>query len=493
MSTGSTHTQVKDCRHLIGGTWVDAAGGGAFDDADPYTGEVVARVAAGGREDARRAVDAAQAAFPGWSRTGPGQRQTVFLKAADVLESRRDEVVEWLARETGCSFGFGMFQMGFVPGLFRQAAGAAYAATGTVIPSDMPGAFAMGVRRPVGVVGAIAPWNAALILSARAIAAPLVFGNSVVLSPSEESPYVGGALWGEIFADAGLPDGVLNIVTHDRAGAADVGAELVEHPHVRCINFTGSTATGRRLAEAAGRHLKRIVLELGGQNPLIVLADADVPYAVDAAAFGAYLHQGQICMSARRIIVERPIAEEFTAALARKVEGLGVGDPREHTTIIGPLINAAALETVGRRVDEVVKAGARVLAGGGADGPCYRATLLADVPRDSEFAQVETFGPVASIEVVDDADEAVAVANATSYGLASGIITTDPERGLEIAGRLEAGIVHVNDQPVHDEPQMPFGGVKDSGFGRFGGTFAMDEFTDLQWVTVQSGTRPFPF
>src|SRR5689334_1132532 len=393
----ATEARARDCRHLIGGKWVDAAGGGTFDDRDPYTGDVVASVAAGDREDAARAIEAADAAFAEWSQAGPGQRQAVFLKAADILESRRDEVVEWLAKETGCSFGFGMFQMGFVPGLFRQAAGAAYAPLGQVLPSDLPGAFAMGVRRPVGVVGAISPWNAALILSARAIASPIVFGNTVVLSPSAEAPY----------------DGVLNIVPHDRAGAAAIGEELVENPRVRRINVTGSTATGRKLAEAAGRHLKRVVLELGGQNPLIVLADADLEYAVNAATFGAYLHQGQICMSARRIIVERPIAEQFTAALAEKVSGLGVGDPREHTTIIGPLINAAALETVSRRVDEVVKAGAKVLAGGSAEGACYRATLLADVPRDSEFAQVETFGPVAAIELVDSAAGAVAAAKPT--------------------------------------------------------------------------------
>jgi len=299
----ATDTRAKDCRHLIGGKWVDAAGGGTFSDLDPYTGDVVANVALGDREDARRAVEAAGASFAEWSQAGPGRRQAVFLKAADILESRRDEVVEWLAKETGCSFGFGMFQMGFVAGLFRQAAGAAYAPLGQVLPSDLPGAFAMGIRRPVGVVGAISPWNAALILSARAISTPIVFGNTVVLSPSEESPYVGGLLWGEIFAEAGLPDGVLNIVTHDRAGAPAVGEELVENPRVRRINFTGSTATGRKLAEAAGRHLKRVVLELGGQNPLIVLADADLEYAVNATTFGAYLHQGQICMSARRIIV----------------------------------------------------------------------------------------------------------------------------------------------------------------------------------------------
>ena len=489
----ATDTTIRECRLFIGGEPVETQSGRSFDDTDPFTGDVVAHVAAGDRDDARRAVEAAAAAFPDWSHTPPVVRQGIFLKAADILESRRDEIVEWLARETGCSFGFGMFQMGFVPGLFRQAAGAAYAPTGTILPSDLPGAFAMGMRKPVGVVGAIAPWNAALILSARSIAAPLVFGNTVVLKPSEESPYVGGLVWGEIFTEAGLPPGVLNIVTHARGEAGPIGDEFVESPHVRRINFTGSTATGRKLAAAAGRNLKRLVLELGGQNPLIVLADADLDYAVSASAFGAYLHQGQICMSARKIIVERPIADEFVARLAEKTAGLTLGDPKEHATIIGPLITEQALATVKGRVDDAVSRGARVLAGGEAVGSCYQATLLADVPPDSDLARLETFGPVASIDIVDSAEEAVEHANDTGYGLAAGILTGDPDRGLALADQLQSGIVHVNDQPVHDEPQMPFGGVKDSGWGRFGGTFAMDEFTELKWVTVQSGTRPFPF
>jgi acyl-CoA reductase-like NAD-dependent aldehyde dehydrogenase len=489
----ATETATRECKQFIGGQWVDASDGATFEDTDPFTGDVVAQVPVGTREDAARAVASADGAFPAWEATPPAVRQSIFLKAADVLESRQDEVVSWLARETGASFGFGMFQMHFVPGLFRQAAGAAYAPLGQIIPSDIPGAFAMGIRRPVGVVGAIAPWNAALILSARAITAPLVFGNTVVLKPSEESPYSGGLLWGEIFAEAGLPDGVLNVVTHGRGQAAPIGDELVENPRVRRINFTGSTATGRKLAEAAGRHLKRVVLELGGYNPLIVLADADLDYAVDATAFGAFLHQGQICMSTRRIIVERPIADEFTKRLAAKTAGLKVGDPKEHDTIIGPLITERALEMVKGRVEEAVSRGAKVLAGGEAEGPCFQATLLTDVPPDSEFAQQETFGPVAAVEVVDTPDEAVRRANDTSYGLAAGIITQDADRGFRLASQLESGIVHVNDQTVGDEPQVPFGGVKDSGWGRFGGTFAMDEFTELRWVTVQSGTRPFPF
>jgi acyl-CoA reductase-like NAD-dependent aldehyde dehydrogenase len=286
---------------------------------------------------------------------------------------------------------------------------------------------------------------------------------------------------------------VLNIVTHAPGAAGPIGDELVSNPAVRRINFTGSTSTGRKLAEAAGRNLKRILLELGGYNPLIVLADADVEYAVNASAFGAYLHQGQICMSARKIIVERSIADEFVERLAAKTKTLKAGDPKEQDTIIGPLINEDALATVKSRVDDAVSKGARVLAGGNAVGPCYEATLIADVPEDSELAKVETFGPVAAIELVDDADAAVARANATTYGLSAGIITSDTDRGFALAQQIDAGIVHVNDQPVGDEPQMPFGGVKDSGWGRFGGQAVVDEFTELRWVTISSGSHPFPF
>jgi acyl-CoA reductase-like NAD-dependent aldehyde dehydrogenase len=488
----TTADAVREYQQFIGGQWTAAASGKTFEDEDPFTGETVAVVPAGDGDDARKAIEAAAAAFPAWAATPPAARQAIFLKAADILESRQDEIVSMLARETGATFGFGMFQMHFVPGLFRQAAAAPYQPIGQIIPSDT-GALAMGIRKPVGVVGAIAPWNAALILSARSIAAPLALGNTVVLKPSEWSPWAGGLVWGEIFAEAGLPEGVLNIVTHAPGKAGDIGDELVSHPAVRRINFTGSTNVGRKLAEAAGRHLKRVVLELGGYNPVIVLADADLEYAVNATAFGAFLHQGQICMSARKVLVERSVADEFTEKLAAKAKGLKAGDPKEHDTIIGPLINKEALKTVQGRVDEAVKKGARVLAGGEVVGACYQATVLADVPEDSEFATHETFGPVIAVEVVDSADEAVARANATAYGLSAGILTTDSDRGFALAQQLEAGIVHVNDQPVGDEPQMPFGGVKDSGWGRFGGQTVQDEFTELRWITVQSGSHPYPF
>ena len=489
----TTANPVHEAKQFIGGAWADAADGATYEDRDPYNDEVVAIVPAGGADDARRAIDAASAALPAWAASTPAERQAIFLKAADILERRGDEVVSMLARETGATFGFAMFQMHFVPGLFRQAAAVGYQPIGQILPSDNPGTFAMGVRKPVGVVAAIAPWNAALILSARSIAAPLALGNTVVLKPSEWSPVSGGLLWGEIFAEAGLPDGVLNIVTHAPGQAAPIGDELVSNPAVRRINFTGSTNVGRKLAEAAGRHLKRVVLELGGYNPVIVLADADVDYAVNATAFGAFLHQGQICMSARKVFVERAIADEFVEKLTAKANGLKAGDPKEHDTIIGPLINADALAMVKGRVDDVVAKGGRVLAGGEAVGPCFQATVITDVPADSEFAKHETFGPVLAVEIVDSADEAIARANDTTYGLSAGIMTTDADRGMALAQRLDSGIVHINEQPVGDEPQMPFGGVKDSGWGRFGGQAVIDEFTELRWITVQSGSHPYPF
>jgi acyl-CoA reductase-like NAD-dependent aldehyde dehydrogenase len=484
---------IPTLQQYIGGAWVPAGGGREFTDTDPWDGHPVAVVPAGDAQDAVHAVDVAAAAFATWGRGGPGERQRILLRAADVLDRRSGEVLDWLAAETGCGMHFGAVQLEFTLSLLRQAAGAAYAAVGQVLPSDLPGAFAMAVRRPVGVVAAIAPWNAALVLSARSIAAPLALGNTVVLKPSEESPFVGGVLWAEVFEEAGLPPGVLNVVTHAPGEAGAMGTELVAHPRVRRISFTGSTATGRRLAAAAGQHLKRIVLELGGHNPLIVLADADPEYAVDAAIYGAFLHQGQICMCARRILVERTIATAFLDRLAMRAEALACGDPRDERTVLGPLINRDALATVSRRVQEAVAGGARLLAGGRSDGPCYTATVIADVPADCELARLETFGPVAMVEVVDSAEDAVRRANDSAYGLAAGILTGSSQRGLELSDALDSGIVHINDQPILDEPQMPFGGVKDSGWGRFGVPFATEEFTELRWVTMQQRPRPFPF
>ena len=479
-------------RLFIGGEWADAEGGRTFEDRDPFNGDLVAEVAAGSRADAHRAVEAAAAPFAAWAATPPAVRQGVFLKAADVLESRHDEVVSLLARETGSTFGFAMFQMHFVPGLFRQAAGARVLADRRGDPvrhrrlRDGPAAPGRRRRCDRAVECGADPVRALDRRAARARQHRRAQAVRVVA-------VVGGLIWGEIFAEAGLPAGVLNIVTHAPGEAAPIGDELVENPHVRRLNFTGSTGTGRKLAEAAGRQLKRIVLELGGYNPLIVLGDADLDYAVNATAFGAFLHQGQICMSARRIIVERSISDEFIVTPRRedqRPQGRRSEGARHDHRAAHQRRGAADGQAPGRRRRERGREGARGRRGGRPVLPARRCSPTFRRTRTSP--STETFGPVAAIEIVDSAEEAVARANATSYGLSSGIITQDTDRGLALAGQIDAGIVHVNDQPVGDEPQMPFGGVKDSGFGRFGGSAVVDEFTELRWVTVQRGIASLP-
>ncbi|WP_030442266.1 aldehyde dehydrogenase family protein [Actinoplanes subtropicus] len=484
---------IKSVLHHIGGRQVASISGRRHPDHDPWSRKVLAEVASGDDEDTRRAIEAAHAAFPAWSAMAPSDRQLVFLRAADALERRRSELIGLLAAETGCGPYFATLQLDFSLAMLRQAAGLAHAPTGQILPTDLPGSRALAVRRPVGVVGAIAPWNAALTLAGRAIAGPLALGNTVVLKPSEESPITGGTVWAEVFAEAGLPAGALNVVTHAPGDAGMIAEELVTHPLVRRISFTGSTVTGRRLAELAARHLKRPVLQLSGHNALIVLADADLALAVDAAAYGAFVHQGEVCMCVRRIFVDRAVAREFTDRFVAKVAHLPVGDPRDPATVVGPLINEWALSLVSRRVDEAVSLGARLLTGGTAEPPCYPPTVLTDVPAEAEIAFEETFGPVALLETVDGADEAIRRANASRFGLTGGIISADTYAALDLARRLEVGIVHINDQTVNDEPQMPFGGLKESGWGRFGLPFASEDFTELQWITMRDAARDFPF
>ena len=484
---------ARDGKMYIGGEWVSALDGSMYNDLDPYTGEVFARVPAGRRADAKRAVGAAAAAFPAWSHSLPSERRALFLKAADILEQKRDEIVATLAGETGCTFGFAMFQATFTPGLLREAAGQTHAATGEIIPADLPGAFYMAMRQPVGVVAGIGPWNAPLILSLRSVCLPIAYGNTAVLKPSTESALAGGVLIAEVFHDAGFPKGVLNVVTNGPGGSTEIGDEFIENPKVRRISLTGSSEVGRQLAEKAGRYLKRVALELGGQNPMIVLRDANIDDAVSGAVFGAFLHQGQICMSTRRIIVEKPVAKQFVDKFAARVAKLKVGDPREPDTVIGPLINKYQFDQVRKSIEGALADGAAVVCGNKYDGLCCHPTVLTNVKMGSPFAREETFGPVVSVIEVADEDEAVAVANDTPYGLSASVYTSSFSKGLDVAERVESGIVHINDQTVHDEPQVPFGGIKDSGWGRFGGKAALEEFTELRWISVQHTPRAYPF
>ena len=483
---------TKEYKMYIGGQWVGASNGQTFDDYNPYSGEVFAKVPKGTRADATRAIEAAAAAFPEWAGAPPAFRRKCFLNAADIMEKRQQELVRILNEETGSTIGIAMFQMFFVPGLYREAAAQAYSVTGEVIPADYPGAFFMALRQPAGVVAGFGPFNVPYILCSRAIALPIAYGNTAVLKPSEEAPVTGGILIAEIFEEAGFPPGVLNVITHTKEDAPDVGDELISHPLVRRISFTGSTEVGRIVAEKAGRHLKRAVMELGGKDPLIILRDADLDFAVDAAAWGSFLHQGQICMSTERIIIERPLADEFTEKLAARAAALKVGDPCDPTVAIGPLINQAAVNKVHSHVQEAITGGAELVTGGTYDHLLYQPTVLTGVTDKMKVFTDQTFGPVAPIVIVDSAEEAMMVANNSKYGLSAGIITGDFNLALDMAQHLETGMVHINDQTVNDEPQVPFGGTKGSGYGRMGGKAALDEFTELRWISVQRNRRSFP-
>ncbi len=487
-----THaTEPKTYRQLIAGEWANAEGQRTFDTLNPYTGETFARVPASTAIDAQRAITAADQAFPAWAAMGARARQALFLKAADILERRADELVRLMAEETGAASPFARFQIQWATGLLRQAAGYPYLSGGEIVPSDTPGVFAMALRKPLGVVAGISPWNGSLALGFRTIVAPLACGNTVVLKPSEDAPVCAGLVMGEIMTEAGFPPGVLNVVTHAPGEVGPIADLLFESRQVRAYNFTGSSATGALLAARAGQHLKRIALELGGYNPMLVLKDADLDYAVDTAVFAAFFHQGQICMNTRKILVDRSLFDAFLQRFVVRAKAIKAGDPSDPKTRIGPLINDQAVANVKRGIAQAVAKGARVMAGGSCTGRCFEPTVLVDVPKDAPIHCEEVFGPVVLVEPFDSEEEAVAKANATHFGLSASIMTADVWRGIRLGGQIQAGMVNINGPTMGGEPQIPFGGVKDSGWARFG-KWAVDMFTDLNLVTVSQHKRQYP-
>ncbi len=476
--------------HYIGGEW-RASGGRTFPDYNPYSGAVVAEVAAGGRAEAQAAIDAADAAFPGWAATPPSERQRLFLKTADIVERRRQDIAHVMAVEAGTGGAFAGYQVKLVADQLRHASGWGFKPIGDVIPSDVPGRLALAVRKPLGVVAGFSPWNGAFTLAWRTVLLPMVFGNTVVLKPSEEAPLSAGLLVAEIMDEAGFPPGTINVVTHAPGEAAAVADAFFDSPAVRSINFTGSSAVGRMLAARAGQALKRIVLELGGYNPMLILRDADIAGAVDTTAFSAFFHQGQICMNARKVLIERPIHDEFVDRLAAKVRTFQSGDPTVPGTVIGPLINDRALRSVEERVQDAVSRGATLVTGGHAEGRVYAPTILTNVPAAAPINREETFGPVLVVEAVDSPEEALAKATDTRYGLCASIMTGDQDRGLELAQRFDCGMVHINGPTMASEPSLPNGGVKESGWGR-SGPYAVEDFTEIRLTTLTRGRSRYP-
>jgi vanillin dehydrogenase len=476
---------------FIGGQWVSAKNKATFPVYNPSTGEVWAQVADAGRNDAKAAIEAAAAAQPEWAAFAHSKRAALLSKVADVLAARAKEFQEALIDEGGAWVGKTMFETGYSVGVYRAAAAAAYQVTGEILPSDH-GKLSLVVREPLGVVSVISPWNFPLILSSRGFAVALAVGNTVVLKPSEETPVSGGLLIAEVLEEAGVPKGVFNVVTCSRDNVSAVGDELIANPAVRGVSFTGSTAIGSQVAAKAGGLLKKCCVELGGKDALIVLDDADIEHAVNAATFGSFMHQGQICMSVERVIVHKDVANEFTEKLVANTKKLKVGNPREMANCIGPIINQKQLDKIREQVEDAVAKGAKVLCGGKHRGLFFEPTVLTNVTRDMKVMREETFGPIAPVITVGSVDEAIEIANDTEYGLSAGIMTRNEERGLAIARRLHTGMAHINDSSVNDEPHVPFGGVGASGLGRHGGRAGIDQFTEMRWITLERGGRHYP-
>ncbi|MCG6113109.1 MAG: aldehyde dehydrogenase [Paracoccus sp.] len=476
---------------LIGGRTTAAASGATFVRRDPVTGQVATTAAAAQKTDVDAAVAAAAAAFLVWSRTGPSERRKVLNKAADLLEARTQEFIAVGIAETGATGPWMGFNVMFAAKILREAAASTTQIKGEVIPSDKPGTLAMAYREPVGVLVGMAPWNAPVILGVRAVAMPLACGNTVILKSSEMCPRL-HALIGEVLQEAGLPDGAINVISHAAEDAPEVVQALISHPDVRRVNFTGSTRVGKIIAAEAAKHLKPVLLELGGKAPLVILDDADLDGAVNAAAFGAFMNQGQICMSTERLIVADSIADAFVEKFTAKAAGLSHGDPRGQV-VLGSVISRATIEKVAELVRDATDAGACITTGGATDSTIMPATVVDHVTPDMRLFREESFGPVVCIVRALDTDHAVELANDTEYGLSAAVFGRDIPRALDVARRIKSGICHINGPTVGDEAQMPFGGVKDSGYGRFGGSAGIDAFTELRWITIQDPNQHYPF
>ncbi|MDB5550325.1 MAG: salicylaldehyde dehydrogenase protein [Rhizobium sp.] len=476
---------------LVGGQSLDAFSGATFERSSPVTGDVVTVAAAASLDDAIAAANAAATAFPDWSQSSPSFRRALLEKAATSLLAREADFTGAMMAETGATAAWCAFNVHLSAKILIEAGAMTTQVGGSVIPTDMSGKTSFAWRQPAGVCLAIAPWNAPVILGTRSIAMALACGNTVVLKASELCPAT-HRLIGDVLVEAGFPAGVINIISNAPADASDIVEALIAHPVIRRINFTGSTRVGRIVAQTAAKYLKRCLLELGGKAAFIVLDDADLDGAVKAAAFGAYFNQGQICMSTERIIVMDAVADAFIEKFLDKVRMLRAGDPERGHLPLGSLVSAESARRVRGLIDDALAKGASLLTGGDNHDAFMDAAVIDHVTRPMRIYREESFGPVAAIIRVGSVDEAITVANDCEYGLSGAVFGRDIGRALDVARRVESGICHINSATVADEPQIPFGGVKASGYGKFGGPAALDEFTELRWITISSGKGEYP-
>ncbi len=480
---------MKEYKPFINGEF-KSSNAKVVDDINPSNGEIFAKVHLASKEDIEEAIKCAYKAQKVWAKTPPRQKEAVLLKAADIFDSRRDEIKEILMKESGSVFAKCMFELGMVSDIIRTAAGEARRVSGQTFTSNDDRVLSYSIRRPLGVIAGISPFNAPMILSSKKFAFALAAGNSFVLKPSSHTP-VCGLIFGEIFKEAGLPNGVLNIIP---CSSKDLGDTFQTDKRISMITFTGSTKVGKIVAASAAANLKKYTVELGGKSPVIVLKDSDVDYAVNTAAFGIFIHQGQICMAGSKIIVEEEIYDEFCEKFAQKIKNITVGSPEDPTTIVGPLIEEAQCSFIDGLVDDATSKGAKLLAGRENDKTYYKPTAVSDINDSMKIFHEEAFGPVAAIIKAKDIDEVISLANNSTYGLSSSVITNDLSRALLLSEELESGMVHVNGPTVQDEAHIPFGGVKESGLGREGGHFSIEEMTELKWVTLEGmGNHKYPF
>ena len=462
---------------------------GVIDVRDPATDAVIAMVGVGGADDIARAAQQARAAQPAWARTLPAERARILNKAADLLEANSAELIPWIMRESGSIQPKAGIEIEHGALFIRHAATLATQPMGVMLPA-MDGRSNHARRVPHGVVGVISPFNFTLVLSVRAIAAALACGNAVLHKPDPRTPIAGGIIIARIFEDAGLPKGVLQVVP----GGAEAGEAMCRDPNIAMISFTGSAVAGAKVGEVAGRHLKKVQLELGGKNALIVLDDADLDIAASNAAWGAFLHQGQICMATGLILAHHSVADALTERLVTKAAHLPVGDPSTGQVALGPIISDNQVASIQKIVDDAVAKGAKLLAGGTHQGRFYAATVLAGVKPGMLAFEEEIFGPVACVVSFSSDAEAVALANASDYGLAAGVISSDLGRAMAIGEQLNVGQLHINDQTVNGGPFAPFGGRGKSGNGsRIGGPADIEEFTQWQWISTKAQASAYPF
>ncbi|MDQ0844213.1 aldehyde dehydrogenase family protein [Streptomyces sp. V1I6] len=477
-------------QQYIDGEWRPGTGSWDIIDFNPYDGEKLASIPVATADEVDQAYRAAERAQRAWADTNPYARRTVFERALRIIEDREEEIAEAIVAELGGTRLKAAFELHLAKEFMREAVHLALRPEGRILPSPVDGKENRVYRVPVGVVGVISPFNFPFLLSVKSVAPALALGNAVVLKPHQNTPICGGSLVAKVFEEAGLPAGLLNVVITD---IAEIGDALIAHPIPKVISFTGSDKVGRHVATVCAANFKHAVLELGGNSALIVLDDADIDYAVDAAVFSRFVHQGQVCMAANRILVDRSVEKEFTEKFVAKVRTLKVGDPADPATHIGPLINSSQADAVSALVEQTVEAGATALLHGATDGNLVSPSVLTGIPADSPVLTQEIFGPVALIVPFDGEDEAVRIANETPYGLSGAVHTGDVERGVRLARRVDTGMIHINDGTVHDEPIVPFGGEKQSGLGRLNGDSMLDSFTTQKWISVQHGRSRFPF